>query len=61
MVKVHQCEIACEKSIYILTDSCYLEDHYCDSYIYEIQVTENKAEGKRVSWNNCPYCGEKII
>jgi hypothetical protein len=60
MIKVHQCEVMSESAKYILIDECHLDDHFCATFRYEIETTNDKADGHRVDWLNCPYCREKL-
>jgi hypothetical protein len=61
ITKVHSCEIASEGGIYILVDALIEDSGNClEERIYEIETTHSKAEGNRVHWLHCPYCGEKL-
>jgi hypothetical protein len=64
--KVHSCEMAYEGGIYILVDALIDDYGMClEARIYEIETTRDaltldKADGNRVHWLHCPYCGEKL-
>jgi hypothetical protein len=60
MTNVHQCEVMDECSKYILVDEYHVDSLLCETYIYEIETTQDKAEGNRVHWLHCPYCGKKL-
>jgi hypothetical protein len=61
MTSVHQCDVMTESARYILIDEYILDNVPCETYTYEIQTTRDKAEGQRVHWLHCPYCGEKLV